>query len=350
MPASEEVSLTRRVFLVVQRARHHAVHSGYHRLAEWLEKEGATPITTHPFPRRGTWRLARPFVRRAGLTWYGPEAFLTEMWAAGLASWRAGVLHFLQGENSYRYAGVLPGNQRVFRVATMHLPPSVLSEYVHQLHHLERLEAIIFLAQNQFAMLDRLHPQPAAYLVPHGVDTDFYIPGSRPGATTTCLFVGNFLRDFETLDRVIGEVQRLAPGVRFRLVVLPQLAAHWQGRPGVEVCSGLDDEALRRAYQEAALLLLPLRDCAANNAVLEAMACGLPVVASDVGGIRSYADDRCACLVRLGDVTAMTQAVLDLLGDTAAREAMGRAGRQQVLKFSWPQIARRMMAVYEALR
>lgn len=68
-----------RVRLVVQRAPHHASASGYDRLAEYLRAEAGASIARHRFPRRGTWRLARPFVRRAGLAWYGVDAFLTEI-------------------------------------------------------------------------------------------------------------------------------------------------------------------------------------------------------------------------------------------------------------------------------
>jgi phenylacetate-CoA ligase len=80
------------------------------------------------------------------------------------------------------------------------------------------------------------------------------------------------------------------------------------------------------------------------------MACGLPIVTTDVGGLRSYVDETCARLVPPGDVPAMAQAVLELLGDAAARSAMGRAGRRRTEAFAWPEIARQVIAVYEGLR
>ena len=62
--------------------------------------------------------------------------------------------------------------------------------------------------------------------------------------------------------------------------------------------------------------------------VLEAMAAGLPVVASDVGGVaEAVADGETGLLVAPGDVDALAGALERLLADAALRRAMGSAGR-----------------------
>jgi glycosyltransferase involved in cell wall biosynthesis len=337
------------VALVVQRARHHAGHSGYHQLAEHLVARGAAVKALHRFPRRGSWRIAQPLARRSSLAWYGPEAFLTEAWSAAVTAWRHPVLHFLQGENSYRYAAVIPGSPRRRLVATFHLPPSVFAAHVGTLRHLERLDAVVFVARNQLPLLERLRVRPPAYVVPHGIDVTFYRPGAAPRAEGTCLMVGRWLRDFSTLQTVMDRVRRARAGTRFVLVLPRDLSAEWQGLPGVEVRSELDDLGLLRAYQEAALLVMPLQDCTANNAILEAMACGLPLVVTDIGGVREYVDGSCALLVPPQDADGMARAVVDLLQDVAAREAMGRAARARAETFAWPKIAEQVLEMYTRL-
>ncbi|MFF0459089.1 glycosyltransferase [Streptomyces mexicanus] len=84
---------------------------------------------------------------------------------------------------------------------------------------------------------------------------------------------------------------------------------------------------------------------------LEAMACAVPVVATDVGGHRdSVADGRTGRLVAPGDPDAVAAAVRDLLGSDRVRRRYGTAGRARVLaRFTWPRVADGVEQVYRRL-
>jgi glycosyltransferase involved in cell wall biosynthesis len=84
---------------------------------------------------------------------------------------------------------------------------------------------------------------------------------------------------------------------------------------------------------------------------LEAMACAVPVVATDVGGHRdSVADGRTGRLVTPGDPDAVARAVRDLLGSARLRRRCGSAGRARVLaRFTWPRVADGVEQVYRRL-
>jgi len=85
--------------------------------------------------------------------------------------------------------------------------------------------------------------------------------------------------------------------------------------------------------------------------IAEAMACGLPVVATDVGGVREAVLDReTGFLVPPCDVKALTRAILALLQDERKRREFGRAGHEYCLReYSADLMVRRVEAIYENL-
>jgi glycosyltransferase involved in cell wall biosynthesis len=99
-----------------------------------------------------------------------------------------------------------------------------------------------------------------------------------------------------------------------------------------------------------ALVLPSLLECG-GAVVLEAMAVGLPVIASAWGGPMDYLDAECGVLVpvesRPGFVAGLAEAMARLAGDAALREHMGRAGRRRVVEeFDWEVKVDRMLRLY----
>ncbi|MBT7859245.1 MAG: glycosyltransferase family 4 protein, partial [Gemmatimonadetes bacterium] len=96
------------------------------------------------------------------------------------------------------------------------------------------------------------------------------------------------------------------------------------------------------------LFVLTSRREGLPGALMEAMAMGRPVVATDVGGVSEVVGDA-GVLVPQGDVEAIVQGVRRLLSDSAACDRLRLAGHEQVQQFSLTEMARATGDLYEEL-
>src|SRR6185503_16589016 len=111
------------------------------------------------------------------------------------------------------------------------------------------------------------------------------------------------------------------------------------------------DDLLRELYRRSRALLLPLELSTANNAVLEAMACGTGVITTRSGGVREYVDDACGALLEPGDVDATVEEVRALARDDYRVARIGKAARAHaVARYAWPVVGAQMMAAYRAIK
>jgi glycosyltransferase involved in cell wall biosynthesis len=122
------------------------------------------------------------------------------------------------------------------------------------------------------------------------------------------------------------------------------------GVTGMAVHRGIDDEHLLALYRAAAVGVLPLFDATANNALLEVLACGRPLVVSKVGALSQYVAGSAVQLIEPGQTQAMIDAVCNLLADPDARRAQGQANRAHAVQhLGFEPVARRMREIYAAL-
>jgi glycosyltransferase involved in cell wall biosynthesis len=166
-------------------------------------------------------------------------------------------------------------------------------------------------------------------VVAPGIDLERWSPVSGKGVgLPRLLFVG---ADFERKGGpLLLDVYRrhLRDECELHLVTRHAIAPE----PGVHVYNDLrvGDGQLRKLYQTSDALVVPtLADCF-SMAALEAMACGLPVVISAIGGIPEIVvDGETGILVPPGRGDALLQALRSVLASSRTRRRLGRAGRQR---------------------
>ncbi|MGW7437118.1 glycosyltransferase family 4 protein [Streptomyces sp. NPDC054849] len=204
--------------------------------------------------------------------------------------------------------------------------------------------------------------RPGALEISPGVDTARFTPGAPPSERQpVLLYVGRIDRSsawkgVDVLVRALTEV----PGARLRLVgggdaVADHLALAKSLGVGDRVSASgeLTGPELVEAVREAAVLALPsLTEAESFGMVLvEAMACGTPVVGSAVGGIPYVIEDgRTGLLVPPGDAGALAAACRRLLEDGTLADRLGAAGRRSAgERFAWDRLLARYLELFRSL-
>lgn len=298
-------------------------HAGFSLLAQNLARQGCPAKVVRP--RSG---VATRVAGKAYSIYRGSPKRDQRMAAAELeflvrtrASRSNGHILFLESHLEM----LRKGNGSRIWVGTIHQPRKLWD--AESLRALRAVRGALVLCDRFFEDFSSIIPSSRLRVVRYGVDTTFFRPGdvgSRCDAPRL-LFVGAWLRNTKMLARLVPRILQRFPEVIFDLVV-PLHArqdfelASLQNKPSVRWYCNLSDEELRAMYQRATVMFMPMEDGGANNAIVEALACGLPIITTDVGGIRSYGGQTVYPVVANND----DEGCLDLLGQYLARPEFRR--------------------------
>jgi glycosyltransferase involved in cell wall biosynthesis len=298
-----------RLALVGRRFTHHATHSGYDQIAQHLG------------------------VQR---TWFDAQKDIDLP--------QADIVDFIYAENDYRLDRFrLPAGAKI--VGTFHQPPRQLEQFDVTAATVRSLDAVVIVGSSQSDFFTH-HGARRIYTVKHGIDCEFYHPSEAPVVEKhRILSVGYWLRDVDLFLRVARRAERFHLPLTFHIV--PGVSLGNQSLPGNTFpYRNLSDGELRRQYQRAACLFLPLVDVTACNALLEAIACGTPYVTSDVGSVRDYVDETGGVLMRGTDEDAWLEALISLAGLPPSHHEKSIGARALALRLNWPHVASSLTSAF----
>ena len=153
----------------------------------------------------------------------------------------------------------------------------------------------------------------------------------------------------QVLERHSSELRILGAGSRADEYA--ELARALGIEEEVHFVGHVDHGMLPKYYAAADLFVLPSRMDNFPLVLVEAMACGLPVVATRVGGIPEVVEDGVTgLLVPPNDSRALAEAINSLLDDPQRMRSMGVEGRQRVMEhFTWDKVAERMVGYFREI-
>ncbi|MGQ0701783.1 MAG: N-acetyl-alpha-D-glucosaminyl L-malate synthase BshA [Gemmatimonadales bacterium] len=198
-------------------------------------------------------------------------------------------------------------------------------------------------------------------VIPNFVKLDEYFPapakerdGLCPAGCKLLIHVSNFreVKRVRDVVRIFARVRRTMPSVLLMIGDGPERAdAERESRElgvdgDVRFLGRIDTVA--PLLQQSDLFLLPSQSESFGLAALEAMACGVPVVASRAGGLPELIlDGETGVLEPPGSVEAMARRAAELLRDTARHRAMSEAAAARALAFAADRIVPRYEALYQ---
>jgi glycosyltransferase involved in cell wall biosynthesis len=339
------------IYLVGSRFKHHAAHSGYEGFYRHLTIPLKAPIKLRYLPGMWGWRVDSTIGALARRPCYTLAALLSEvLFSFGMIA-RKAVHHAIYADTDL---WLLPKvsrwtNNRL--IATFHEPPATLGFMAVDSRIVANLAAVVLVAEAQRIYFENLIDRDRIFVVPHGVDTEFFRPRLQCPSEPICITVGSHLRDFVTLKQAMELVWQVKPEAQFVAVGLrhsneSQARTVFSGEEKrVQFFESISDDELRDKYQSARVALFSFQDATVNNAMLEAMACGLPVVATDVGGVREYLGSA-GTLCPPRDPGALARGVCELLDDASLASRLAHASRDRALQFNYAVVAAQMARVY----
>ncbi len=198
-------------------------------------------------------------------------------------------------------------------------------------------------------------------IIPNGInlaDFEGKIKRISKRESASILYVGRVYPEQKGLETLIRSISLISPSKRPYVNIVGEdwggsarilnLANKLNVQDRVKLLGRLDSDELVQAYNSADLFVMPSLFEPFGIVLLEAMASGLPVVASRVGGIPEVVEEgKTALLVAPGNPEELQMAIEELLADDRLRRAMGHAGRERAALFSWSLIIPRILRVYE---
>lgn len=219
--------------------------------------------------------------------------------------------------------------------------------------------AVVANSQGLRQLANAFGPRFEIPIIPNGVDLDVYQSTERDGSFPRLLSVGRLVhqKGLDLALRALGGLKgmnwewRIA-GDGSQMHVLQSLAKELGIEDRVIFLGWQSREQLLECYLQANIFLFPSRHEGMPNAMLEAMASGLPVIASCIAGSEELVvDGKTGYLVPSEDIEALQEALKKLLGDSALRKQMGLASRQHVEEnYSWEYTARQYALLLEKVK
>ena len=218
-------------------------------------------------------------------------------------------------------------------------------------HFREKVSAVIAVSEFGAQEISGIFgiPLNMIYCIHHGVDHNiFHVDVEKPDTECTYLLHVSQYKPKKNVDRIFAAYANLPEDRRPNLVaILPDYKGKKIGIKGVRLISeGLSSTELAKWYRGGIGFLFPSLHETFGIPILEAMACGCPVITSNVGACPEVAGDS-ALFVNPRSIDDITNAMKRLIDDESLRQSLRQKGLVRSQQFTWRKSAEEHLKIFE---
>jgi glycosyltransferase involved in cell wall biosynthesis len=245
----------------------------------------------------------------------------------------------------------VPGFNERFSLQYVFLSPFIR-------HIWRKAHAVVANSAGLRDLAHRTDPLLNIHLIPNGIDThEFMFRQDRNDGRIVILTVARLIRrkGIDDLLRALPDIIMQQPGVSVRIIgegnmekELRTLALNLGIKDHVEFLGYIPHDKLPEYYATSDIFVLPSRNEGMSNTVLEAMACGLPIITTDTGGTNELIRDN-GQVIPVGHPDAIASAIHRYLNDRNLRYTHGSRSRLLAESMDWKQIADEYIKLYRGV-
>jgi glycosyltransferase involved in cell wall biosynthesis len=162
--------------------------------------------------------------------------------------------------------------------------------------------------------------------------------------------IGTALRAFRRIHQTCPGARLTVCGAGPEMEILQALARELGVSSAVTFTGRLDNDRVAELFKTADVMMNPSLADNMPISILEALACGVPVVSTNVGGVPYLVThNKTALLVSPRDDQTMAAAVLSLLRNQALCDSLTKAGHDEIHDYTWPRVRGQLFAVYNSV-
>ncbi|HEB37253.1 MAG TPA: glycosyltransferase family 1 protein [Thermoplasmatales archaeon] len=224
---------------------------------------------------------------------------------------------------------------------------------------LKKVDRIIAVSNAAKRFIQYFTDREDIVVIPNGVDINRFKPREKKEFGKNLLYVGRIVpkKGLHVLLYAMKKVVEKDDEVKLRIAgkgrllpLMKSLSKMLDIERNVNFLGYVPDKDLPELYRSSDLLILPsITGESFGITLLEAMASGLPVIGTNVGGVPEIING-CGKIVEPGKPNQLSRAILDLLKDFDRMKELGEKGRERVEKlYSWDVVGEKIFNVYKEL-